>query len=123
MRARSRQLGVRTIHRLDADEAEIALALLGRTHLPRHLVPGAQPEPAYLRLRDIHVAGAGTQALLTQEAVAVANDLQQAGGKHVPLTLGDGLQQVEDYLLPSQGAILHAHFMGQLDQLFLGHSL
>ena len=117
------QLRVGAVDGLDADQAKVALALLGGAHLPGNLVAGAQAEASDLRLGDVDVAGAGAEALLAQEAVAVADDLEQASGQHVPLALGEGLQQVEDDLLPPQGAILDAHLMGQIDQLFLGLGL
>ena len=110
--ARARLLRLHAVDRLHADQAEVALAILRRPHLAGDGVAGAQHEAPDLGLRDVHVAGAGPQAVLSQEAVAVAHDLQQAGGQHEALALGHGLQDAQGQLLPAEGAVLQAQPRG-----------
>ena len=45
-------LGVLEVDRLDAQQREVPLRLLGRADLPGHDVPGAQAEAADLRLGE-----------------------------------------------------------------------
>ena len=53
------RLGTLEVHRLDAQQREVAFALLGRTHLPRHRVAGVEIEALDLRRRDVDVVGPG----------------------------------------------------------------
>ena len=72
-------VGVEAVDLLHADEAEVALALLGRADLAGDGVAGAQAEAADLGLGDVDVAGA-VDGDLAQEAVALVHDLEDAGG-------------------------------------------
>ena len=105
---------------LDADEAEVALAVLGRADLAGDGVAGAEHEASDLGLRDVDVAGAGAQAVLSQEAVAVAHDLQEAGRQNEALPLRDSLEDAQGELLPAESAVLQAQAAGQVYQLILG---
>ena len=98
-------LRIEAVDRLDAQQAEVLLALLGRAHLAGDHVARAQAEAANLRLGDVDVVGAGQEALLAQEAEAVLDDLQHAAAEDVALLLGLGLQQAKDEVLLAQGAV------------------
>ena len=73
-------VGGEAVDFLDADEAEVALALLGRAYLAGDGVAGAEAEAADLGLGDINVAGGTVGEGLAEEAVAFVHDLEDAGG-------------------------------------------
>ena len=73
-------LRVLEIDRVDLEQGEIALALLGAADLALDRVAGAQAEAADLRGRDIDVVRAGQVVGVgrAQEAEAVLQDLDHA---------------------------------------------
>jgi hypothetical protein len=71
--ALARAFGLLEVDRLDLEQREVALAVLGRADLPGDGVAGAQVEAADLRGRDVDVVGPGQIVVVgrAQEAEAV----------------------------------------------------
>ncbi len=71
------------VDRLDLQEGEVALALLGRADLALDRITRAQVESADLRRRHVDVVGAGQVVVVgrAQEAEAVGQDLEHALGE------------------------------------------
>ena len=108
---------------LHADEAEVALALLGGPDLSRDGVPGAQAEAADLRLGDVDVAVGAMRGDLTEEAVALVHDLEDAGGDEGLLGGGDleePSQQVVAVQVAQGVAIVEADAGRKAEQFLLG---
>ena len=116
----ARDLGVLEVDRLDLDQGEVALALLGRAHLAGDGVAGAQVEAADLGGRDVDVVRAGQVVVVgrAQEAEAVGQALEHALGEDQAALLGLRLQDLEDQLLLAQpvGA-LDPEVFGDLGEL------
>ena len=94
-------VGVLIVDRLDAQQGEIALVLLGRADLPRHRGPGAQAEAANLARRDVDVVRAGQVVVIgaAQEAEAVGQDFQRPFAEHQAVELHPLLENFEDQVL------------------------
>src|SRR5262249_27978156 len=115
-----RALRLLEVDGLDLEEREVALALLGRTDLPRDHVAGAQVESADLargktrviRARQVVVGGTA------QEAEGVGEDLEDAVPAHRSVELGLRLENGEDQLLaPERRRPLDAHLLRQRRQV------
>ena len=120
MRAVARLIGADAVDRLDAQQAEVLLALLRRPHLAGDEVAGAQAEPADLRLRDVDIVRPGQEALLPQEAEAVLDDIEHAGAEDVALLLRLRLQEAIDEVLPPQSRrVRQPPIVRHLQQFFL----
>ena len=87
-----RRLGRLEVDRLDPQQREVALALLGRPDLAADRVAGAQVEAPDLRRRDVDVVGARQVVLVrrAQEAVAVGQDLEHALGEDLAVASRSG---------------------------------
>jgi murein L,D-transpeptidase YcbB/YkuD len=121
-----RHLGALEVDRLHAQQGEVALALLGRTHLAGDGIAGVQIEALDLRGRDVDVVGTGQVVVgrRTQEAVALGQDLQHPLGEDQAVLLGLGLEDLEDELLLAQPAgALDLEFLGEAQQLGHGADL
>ena len=115
--------GVEAVDLLDADEAEVALAFLGRTDLSGDGVAGAEAEAPDLGLGDVYVAGVAVRGDLAEEAVAFVHDLQDAGGDQGLVGGGDLEHTAEDVLavhLVQRRGVAEADAGGQAQQFFLG---
>ena len=105
-------LGRLAVDRVDLQQREVPLALLGLAHRSADRVAGAQVEPADLRGRHVDVVGPGQvgEVGAAQEAEAVGEHLQRALAGDLHLLLGRlgrlrlGLQDREDQVLLLQGA-------------------
>ncbi len=102
----ARHLGVLEVDGLHLDQREVALAVLGRAHLPRNSVAGAQVKLADLRWRDVDVVGPGQVVVLrrAQEAEAVGQALEHPFGEDQAVFLRLGAQDLEDQLLLAHAA-------------------
>ena len=95
------QVGVLVVDRLDAEQGEVALVLLGRADLPGDRRPGLQAEAANLAGRDVDVVGAGEVVVVgtAEEAEAVGQDLQRPLAVHQPVELHPLLEDLEDQVV------------------------
>ncbi len=118
------RFGALEVDRLDAQQGEVAFALLGRPHLARDGVAGVEIEALDLGGRDIDVVRprqvvVGRRA---QEAVALGQDLEHALGEDQTILLGLGLEDLEDeFLLPETAGALDLERLADVQQL--GHGL
>ena len=110
-----RYLGILEVNGLHLNQREVALAVLGRTHLSGDGIAGAQVEFANLRGRDIDIVGAGQVVVFgrAQEAEAIRQAFQDAFAKDEAVFLGLRTQDLEDQLL-------FAHSAGAGDGQVLG---
>ena len=112
-------VGVLVIDRLDLQQGEVALAVLGRAHLAADRVAGAQIELLDLARRQVDVVGTGQVVVVgaAEESVALGQHLQDALGEDQPVALGLGLEQTEDQLLLAQvGDPFEFVLLGDLEQ-------
>jgi hypothetical protein len=77
LRAAHRLFRSHAVHRVDADQRRELLLGAGRTHRASHQVALAQPEPANLCGRHVHVLVTGQVAGATQETVTLGEDVEQ----------------------------------------------
>ena len=114
-----RHLRALEVDRLHPQQREVALAVLGRPHLPLDGVAGAQIEALDLGRRNVDVVGAGQVVVVrgTQEPIALGQNLQHAGGEDQPVLVGLGFKDLEDQVLLSDSAHpLYAQVGGGLHQ-------
>src|SRR5204863_4951374 len=114
------------VDRLDLDQREIALAVLGRPDLARHGVAGVEVELADLRRRHVDVVGARQVVVVgrPQEAEPVGQRLEHAFGENQPALLGAGLEDLEDQLLLAHaGRARHVELLRDLGQRADAHVL
>src|ERR1044072_390901 len=119
-------LGVLEVDRLDLDQGEVPLALLGLPDRAGDGVAGAQVEAPDLARGDVDVIRAGQVVVLggTQEAEAVGQALEDPLGEDEPALLGLRLEDLEDQLLLAQrGGALDAEVLGDLGELADAHLL
>ena len=102
----ARLLGRLEVDRLDLEQGEVALGVLGRPHLAGDGVAGAQVEAPDLGRRDVDVVGARQVVVVgrAQEAEAVGQHLEHALGEDEPVPLRLPLQDLEDQLLLAEAA-------------------
>src|SRR5207247_6120808 len=95
-----RLLGLLAVDRLDLEEREVALALLGRPHLAHDGVAGAQVEPLDLAGRDVDVVGAVEVVPVgaAEKAVALRKNLED------PLAAQDRIR-IEQRLLDAEDEV------------------
>ena len=93
-------VGVHAVDGLDANEAPVLLALLGRARDAGHAVAAAQAEAAYVAGADVDVVRAGHEAAAAHEAIAVLDEVEDAGGVALALLLGLALHDLLDELFP-----------------------
>ena len=101
-------LGIDAVDRLDAQQAPVLLAFLGRAADARHAVAGAQAEAAHLAGADVDVVRAGHEAATAHEAEAILDDVQDAGGELLAAALDLALEDPLD-----EGVL--AHVVGARD--------
>ena len=101
-------VGVLVVDRLDAEQGEVALVLLGRADLAGDDRAGLQAEAADLAGRDVDVVGAGEVVVVgaAEEAEAVGEDLQRALAEHQAVLLDPLLEDLEDQVLLLQAGVL-----------------
>ena len=119
-------LGVFTVDRLDAQQGEIALRLLGRTNLPLHHVTVAQAEAANLAGADVNVVGAGKIVVFgaAQESEAIRQDFQHALAVHQAVLANARAENLENQvLLLESDEIRDALLLGDLVQVVHVHGL
>ena len=95
-------LRIDPVDRVDAHEAPVLLAVLGRARDARDPVAGAQPEAPDVAGADVDVIGAGHEAAPAHEAVAVIDDVEDAGHVLLAATLGLALHDALDELVLGQ---------------------
>ena len=103
------------IDRVDLEQGEIALALLGRADLPLDRIAGAQAEAAHLARAHIDVVRSGqiVRFRRAEKAEAVLQDLEHAIAEDGGVVLRQALQDGEHHVLPAQVA-------GVLDRQIFG---
>ena len=113
-------LGVLEVDRVDLEQREVALALLGAADLALDRIAGPQREAPDLRGRDVDVVGARQVVGVgrAQEAEAVLQHLDHAGADDVGVLGGQLLEDGEHQLLLAHGAgVLDADLLGEAQQL------
>ena len=102
-------VGVFEVDRLDPQQGEVPLVLLGRTDLSGDDGPGLQAETANLAGRNVDVVGAGQIVVVgtAQEAEAVGQDLEGTLAVHQAVLLDPLLEDLEDQVL-----LLEPHVVG-----------
>ena len=100
-------VGVDAVDRVDPEHAPVLLGLARRADGARHAVADAQPEAADLARADVDVVRAGQQAVPAQEAEALVDDVEDAGGVVMAGAFGLALEdQVdEDVLALAAGGV------------------
>ena len=119
-------VGVLVVDRLDAQQGEVALVLLGRADLAGDDGAGAQAEAADLAGRDVDVVRAGQVVVVgaAQEAEAVGQDFERALAEHQAVLLDALLEDLEDQVLLLQpGVVGEPLVLGDLEELRHGHLL
>ncbi len=114
------------VDRLDLDQSEVALTLLGRSDLPRDRVTGVEVEAADLRRRDVNVVRAREVVVLRrpEKAEALRQNLEYALTEDQPLRLGLVLEDAEDQILAAHpGRVLDPEALGRRAQLADAHLL
>ena len=119
-------LRVLTIDRLDAEQREVSLRLLGRADLSLHHVAVSQAEPANLAGADVDVVGAWEVVVLraAEEPEPVGKDFQYAFAVHQAVLANPAAQDLEDQvLLLKPDVILNAFLTSDLVQTMDIHRL
>ena len=119
-------VGVLVVDRLDAEEGEITLVLLGRADLAGDDRAGLEAEAADLAGGDVDVVGAGEVVVVgaAEEAEAVGEDFERPLAEHQAVLLDPLLEDLEDQVLLLQPRVLdHALRLGGADELGHGHLL
>jgi hypothetical protein len=122
----ARLVGVLEIDRIDLEQREVALAVLGRADMPVDGVAGAQSEAADLRGRDVDVVGAGEVVGFgaAEEAEPVLQHLEHAVAEDGDAAVGELLQDRKHHVLLAQrGRILDLELLGEGEQLGRGFPL
>ena len=91
-------VGLHAVDGLDAHQAPILLALLGWAGDAGHAVSGAEAEAADVTGADIDVIGAGHEPAPAHEAIAIVDDVEDAGRVALPATLSLALHDLLDKL-------------------------
>ncbi len=118
--------GIPAVDRLDTQQREVPLALLGRPDRAADRHPATKPEPADLAWRNINIIRPGQVALLgrAQEPEPVGHRLERALAVHDALTRRPRLEHLEDQvLLGDVLEILEALLLGDPEQLVELHPL
>jgi hypothetical protein len=117
-------IGGATLDRLDAQQREVALALLGGADGAADDVAGAQPEAADLRRRHVDVVDARRElgVGVAQEAEAVGQHLEDALGVGLAAAIGVGLEHRQHQVgLAQLAGVVDAELLGGGAQLVLRH--
>ncbi len=112
--------GVFKVNGFDFDESEVALAVLGRTHLAGDGVAGAQVKFADLRRGDVDVVGAGEVVVFrgAEEAEAVGEAFEDAFRKDQAAFLRLRAENLKDQLLLAHAAGAgNVKFLGDLGEV------
>ena len=102
MRTATGGLGVDAVDRVDAHEAPVLLAALGRARDASDAVARAQPEASDMAGADVDVIRAGHEAAASHEAVAIVDDVEDAGDVLLAAALALALHDALDELLLAQ---------------------
>ena len=78
-RPAARGLGVDAVDGVDTEQAPVLLLLARRAHGARDAIADPQAEPAHLAGADVDVLRARQQAVAAHEAVALVDDVEDAG--------------------------------------------
>ena len=119
-------VGVLVVDRLDPQQGEVPLVLLGRADLAGDDRAGLQAEAADLAGGDVDVVGAGQVVVVgaAQEAEAVGQDFQRPLAVHQAVLLDPLLEDLEDQVLLLQARVLGDPLvLGGADELGHGHLL
>ena len=112
------RLGIDTVDRFDAHQAPILLAVLGGADDAADAVAGAKAGASDLGGRDIDVIRAGHQTAPAHEAVAVVDDVEDAGGVRLAAALDLALEDfVDQVVLAHVARISDVQIAADLDQL------
>src|SRR3990172_6979478 len=112
------RLWIDPIDRLDPHQAPVLLAVLGLADGAAHAVARAQAETPDRRRRDVDIVQAGHKAVPAQEAVAVVDDVEDAGHVDRATTLDLALQDALDQVvLAHLGRVGEAQLAADMDQL------
>ena len=96
-------LDVDAVHGLDPQQAAVLLAFDRRTGGAADAIPDAQAEAADLGRGDVDVVGARQQAVAAHEAVALVDDVEDAGGVDVAGALRLALEDAVDEVVLAIG--------------------
>ena len=116
----ARLVGVLEIDRVDLEEGEVALALLGAADLALDGIAGPEREAADLRGRDVDVVGAGEVVGVgrAQEAEAVLEHFDDALADDLGVARGELLEDREHQLLFAERArVLDVELFGEGKEL------
>ena len=113
-------VGVLEVDRVDLEQREVALAVLGAADLAFDGIAGAQRKAADLRGRDVDVVGARQVVGVgrAQEAEAVLQHFDHAGADDLGILGGQLLEDRKHLLLLAHGAGgLDPDLLGEAQQL------
>ncbi len=119
-------VGILVVDRLDAEQGEVALVLLGRPDLPSDDGSRLQAEAANLARRNVDIVWAGEVIVVrtAEEAEAVRQNLQGALAEHQAVLLDPLLEDLEDQVLLFEPRVLRDPLaFGGADQLRHRHLL
>ena len=120
------QFGALRLHPVDRfhlQQPVVPLGLARRTHMPDDHIAVAQAVTPDLRLRDVHIAGAGLVVVGAQIADALAHHLQDAAADFQALAFGFGLADAHHQLFflhagGAPDAQIHRHLAQDVQGLF-----
>ena len=115
-------VGIQPINGFNTQQAAVFLTLFGRPGLSYHCIAVAQAEAPYLGVGDIDIVGAGQQAFLPEESVALVHDLKYSSQAHIEAYLrfrwGHKSLELGQQLLPAQvSEVFYSLGFGQGHQL------
>src|SRR5688572_31247968 len=107
------------VHGFDLDQGEVPLAILRRTDLSRHGVPGSQIEFADLGRRYVDIVRSRQVVVIgrAEESESVRQGFKNAFTENEAALFGLRLQDLENqFLLPHSGSSLNIEVLGNLRQ-------
>ena len=98
-RAAARRVGVDAVDAVDAEQAPVLLAVTRGADDAGDAIADAQAGAAHLAGRDVDVVRAGQQAVAAHEAVALVDDVEDAGRVDLAGVLGLTLEDLVDEIV------------------------
>ena len=124
MRTPAGRVRVDAVHRVDAEQAPVLLALARGAHRSVDAITDPQPEAADLAAADVDVLGPWHQPVAAEEAVALVHHVEDPGPVVLPQPLGLALEDpVDEVVAPVGGDGLDVELGGGRAQLGRAHLL